>query len=40
MINCGVANMKKELESRGFQVRLEHDFHLYNWEWRGIHWLI
>jgi len=26
--------MKKELESRGFQVRLEHDFHLYNWEWR------
>lgn len=26
--------MKKELENRGFEVRLEHDFHLYNWEWR------
>lgn len=26
--------MKKELEARGFEVRLEHDFHLYNWQWR------
>ena len=26
--------MKKELEARGFEVRIEHDFHLYNWEWR------
>lgn len=26
--------MKKALEQAGFEVRLEHDFHLYNWEWR------
>ncbi len=26
--------MKKELEARGFDVRLEHDMHLYKWQWR------
>jgi beta-N-acetylhexosaminidase len=26
--------LKTELEARGFEVRLEHDFHLYNWQWR------
>lgn len=26
--------MKQELEQRGFEVRLEHDMHLYNWQWR------
>ena len=26
--------MKKALEKRGFEVRLEHDMHLYNWQWR------
>jgi beta-N-acetylhexosaminidase len=26
--------IKNELKGRGFDVRLEHDFHLYNWQWR------
>lgn len=26
--------LKNELTERGFDVRLEHDFHLHNWQWR------
>jgi len=26
--------MKRDLEARGFEVRLEHDMHLHKWQWR------
>lgn len=26
--------LKNELTNQGFSVRLEHDFHLHNWQWR------
>lgn len=26
--------MKEELEAHGFEVRVEHDFHLHHWEWK------